>query len=309
MLTFSIPDLAIGRHPARASTGEITLNLLGPVLPDGVSLTRASVGTRFSATGQLETVANDGARFDHDPLTQAMRGLSVEPAATNLVHHAVAGAAQWSALGTTHTQLTLNAFGFFPGMRVASGGANWHRAQTSGGGWSAGAPLTITAFYQAGTSGSASVVLRNNTEGVDSSLSGPVGALTQNVLSAGVFSNISNVSFGGGLHMVTANMTPGDDAVDTRIGMGPVSSVSGEDIIILGMQLETGTKATSFIQTASTSATRAADVVTLNNWTGVYDVEITFSDGASELRGGEAVSPGYTITPLTHHRVTSIALR
>ena len=53
------------------------------MLPQGATLTRSTTGTRYDASGALEMVAINGARFDYDPFTLAARGLLIEPARTN----------------------------------------------------------------------------------------------------------------------------------------------------------------------------------------------------------------------------------
>jgi len=52
---------------------------------DGATLSRSSSGTRFDDSGMLIAMPADAARFDHDPVTRALRGLLVEPRATNEV--------------------------------------------------------------------------------------------------------------------------------------------------------------------------------------------------------------------------------
>jgi hypothetical protein len=55
-------------------------------LPAGISLTRATTGTYFNASGVLQTAAIDAPRFDHNPVSPfAATGLLIEEQRTNLM--------------------------------------------------------------------------------------------------------------------------------------------------------------------------------------------------------------------------------
>ncbi len=291
-----------------ASAGPVPLDFTGPSLPPGVILSRASAGTAYSAGGEITSFGPDVPRFEHQPVTQAPLGLSVEPAASNIAHYAVASDVGWSALFTANTLLSLDAFGIFPGLEVAGGGAVWHRATTVGGGWAQSVPLRLKLWYQAGTSGRVRAGLRNQTAGTESALAGPVGALSESGNVAGSFTGTVNTDFGGGIFAVEATFTPNADAAVSQIGVGPFSVVAGETVVVLGVQLEVGSKGTSFIESAGSTADRAADVLSLHHWTGIYDVAISYSDGAAETRPVQPITPGFVLTPLAHRRVTGITL-
>ncbi len=300
---FSIPETA-----QRRTAGPVVLDLTGPVLPMGVGLARVSTATRIDASGNIVVMANDTARFDHDPISHAPSGVLGEPAATNLVTAAVATTASWTALNCVVNQLSLNVLGVFPGVDVAGMGAVWHRMQVPTGGWNSGAPQRIAVWYKAGSSGKAFVNLRNQTAGVESSLAGMAGAIGSNGNVAGPFSNIVNQDLGGGHYLVKATFTPNAAATNGWLGIGPYSTVSGESIIVLGAQFEAGTETTSLILSSGSSASRAADVITLTNWTGTYDITIAYSDGAAETRMAQVLSPGFVLTPLAHRHVVSLTL-
>jgi hypothetical protein len=55
------------------------------VLPPGATVSRASPASWIDATGALRRAVADEARFDHDAETHKLRGLLIEPAATNLI--------------------------------------------------------------------------------------------------------------------------------------------------------------------------------------------------------------------------------
>lgn len=53
-------------------------------LPPEITFTRAGNATRINASGVMETVGTDVARFDYDPSTLALRGLLMEESRTNM---------------------------------------------------------------------------------------------------------------------------------------------------------------------------------------------------------------------------------
>jgi hypothetical protein len=61
-----------------------TMTATADLTAGGLTFTRGSTGTRINASGFVETMSNNVARFDHDPTTLAPRGLLVEGSATNI---------------------------------------------------------------------------------------------------------------------------------------------------------------------------------------------------------------------------------
>lgn len=70
---------------------------------DLITFTRASSATRFNASGVLETVGNNVARLDFDPVTLAARGLLVEEQRTNSIRNSTAQGAVAGTPGTMPT--------------------------------------------------------------------------------------------------------------------------------------------------------------------------------------------------------------
>jgi len=63
----------------------LSLDFTTGVLDPRLTFTRGSTGTRINASGFVETMSNNGPRFDHDPTTLAPRGLLVEGQSVNSV--------------------------------------------------------------------------------------------------------------------------------------------------------------------------------------------------------------------------------
>ncbi|WP_300515139.1 hypothetical protein [Aliiroseovarius sp.] len=305
MLGFSIPELAVRR---RVGGGfPLTVSLLGPGLHPGISVTRASDGTRITANGEIAEMGADVARFDHDPVSGLPRGLLVEPQASNLVHYAVATSTDWVNLLCTVTPQNLGELGVFPGVQAASGGASWHRMNVPLDGWVGGSPLRVRVWFKTGSSGKAIVVFRNVTAGAESSVKGTIGSLAAAANNAGPITAIAEQAIGD-IRVVEFTVTPDAAATSGQLGVGPNSITPGEDITILGAQVEAGTTASSLIVSNGAAGLREADTIVLNGWTGTYDLEIAYADAATELRSGVVLAPGHVLTPLTGRRPVSIKI-
>ena len=305
MLGFSIPEL--GQRQTEASEFPVTISLLGPSLHPGIQVTQTSAATRVDPNGNISVEAANSPRFDYDPNTGLAKGLLVEPSATNLVHYAVASLPEWTNLLCTLTQMTENALGLFPGIRAASGGESWHRTNVSTGGWTVANPMRIKVWYKSGSSGQAIIVVRNATAAVESALAGTVSNLVPTGGAAGAITDVVNSTIGA-VHVVEFTVTPSDDATSGTLGIGPYSATTGDDIIVLGAQIEVSTEASSLILTSGSETTRQADQLILNDWSGVYDLELRYADSPTETRSAVALAPGYQLTPLTGRRVQSLKI-
>lgn len=74
-----------------------------------ITFVRASVGSYFDATGAIQTASSGVARFDHNPLTLASRGLLIEESATNLLLNSTTLSTQ--NITTTAVSHTLSFYG------------------------------------------------------------------------------------------------------------------------------------------------------------------------------------------------------
>lgn len=283
--SFSIPALAL-RQRARGHS----LSFSGGTLPAGVALTRASIGTYHATEATLATAGVDVVRFEAGA---SGTSLLIEPEASNLVPYAQPTAATWSALSSTGvTDRGALALSYFSGITVASGGADWHRALqlfsiTSG------VSYRISVFVQGGSSERIRIVLRDASGGTETRILGAFGSLNATTTAAGPVSDISETILADGqTKLIEATFAPNFSGT-LQFGLGPDSAVSGETVEFLGVQIESGSVATSFIDTGSASQSRAADMPVINGFDGTYDVTVTFDSGAQTTYLDQSVSEGY----------------
>jgi len=151
---------------------------------------------------------------------------------------------------------------FSDAMRVSSNGENWHRLILGGANFAAttGVPYGFVAFYQAGTSGRVRVVLRDETGAVDSSCSGPVGAVSVEGDWAGVISHLSEVLIADGVYMLRGIITPNATS-GYSIAVGPDSTVIGEDVVVIAGWVEDTFPSSPILFNPAGTSARAADVV------------------------------------------------
>lgn len=266
-LGLNIPDLA---RQVRGVTG---FDFTGAALPAGATLARGSTATRINASGVLESVATNGARFDHDATTLALRGLLIEPAATNLLtYSADFSQGVWSRTGMTAT----------PNDRAAPDGtttATRIDATTTGrlqrfGDGSVGALHTSSLWIYSATAQSINFGFYDG------------GSFTQS------FAIPAN-------RWTRVQLSRNYSSTDRRLWI--LENGVAYTIWIWGWQLETGSAASSHVATTTAQASRAADILTLD-WgakgvtDGTITVRYTFDDGSSQdvattVSGGTATVP------------------
>lgn len=261
---------------------------LGP----NVSFSRASTAFAYGGGGDLIAYGPDQPRFDHDPLTGAPRGLLVEPASSNLMYHSVATTGTWVLNGGSFNDLSLNALGMFPGLRSVSGGAAYHRCNHPGIDLTAGQSYVLTVWMRAGAAQTFRVALRTS-----------AGAQTNY---GGTFAAHGASSQGGSGHVTLYDMRAfmdgtyrlrlgfvANDSTSYAIGVGPYSDTAGDDLIILGQQLELGSVPSSYIATDGSEVSRAADMIGLTGLNGLHDLSVIYGDGTQAVFPAVMLSEGY----------------
>lgn len=161
-----------------------------PILPAGLAWTRAGSGiaTRINAVGDMEEVAANTARIDHDPTTLEPLGALVEGSATNSIRNprgegTVVGvpgtaATYWAHAGTFGLVTSVHGWGVANGVRYVA--IRCQGTVASGEGWA-------TVFFETGSAIAAAVGqdwCASHLCRVDQVLAGPGPAEMQTILSA-----------------------------------------------------------------------------------------------------------------------------
>ncbi|MBV6633654.1 MAG: hypothetical protein KI792_11565 [Alphaproteobacteria bacterium] len=234
-----------------------------------ITVNRGSVATYFDATGTLQSATTNQARLDHDPYTEEALGLLIEPSATNLLtrseslddsNWAKNGAATVSANqgpapdGTTTADLI--------DIGVTGSGLGPHRI-AQGASVSPNTDYTASIYVQSDDAEFLNIRIFGN-GGTDAIVDFD---LTNNAVAASnggqIFASVTPISSQMKRLAVTVRSGAANTYLNMRIG-GPIYSMNtGTGVFAWGAQLEAGLKASSYIATASSAATRQADVVTM----------------------------------------------
>jgi len=255
-----------------------TLNLqfalnksLTPVAGPAPSFSRASTGTYFNASGVLTSASINTPRFDHvySGGQWVSKGLLVEEQRTNLILYSndLTNAA-WNTIGNLTP--TSNAAISPEGLTNANQIMETHfalqaYAKTS-------ATYTLSAFVK--PNGRDRIYLDLNVGSTD--YIGYFDLTAKTYLGNGGYSNVDSYSItdvGNGWVRVSITKTTNLSNYGIFLSNGIGISYSGDatkGVYIYGVQLETGSFATSYIPTTSSSVTRSADVCQITgtsfNW-------------------------------------------
>ena len=251
-------------------------------LPSGVSFSRSSIATRYNASGLLETVSTNVARFDYDPVTLQSKGLLIEPSKMN-VYQKSETFDTWTTIGTlTRTADYANGPG---GTQIAD------RVQYTPGSiaylYQSFSPATVNGNQYTWSVWAKSLTGSNQTINVFLPATGVVfGAIT-------VTPTLQRLS-------VTGNVA----SANTYAGL--IFQTSAFDVLLFGAQLETGSLS-SYVPTTSAAVTRAADSCSFTLGTGVTSLRYVFDDDSTQ---DVSVSAGsYTIpTNLNRPHIKKIYL-
>ena len=274
-LGFSLAELS-----ARAG-GPPSWDFTGGSLPAGVTFTRAGSATYFDAAGVLQTAAADVPRFDHDPVSGALRGLLVEPSATNLLlNSGFAGGASGTP-GTAPTSWPLNASG--GAITVASGdeiGLSATAARQIIGPTFALALDEVVTFGVTVTANPNGNVFRQITAPIPSG--GAVASETKYYANGGAVDGLTYVPAAGDRLVSTLTMGSGAGSYTFRVCMGCIGNATGE-ARFTRPQLDNGATPTSYIPTTTAAATRAADQPRITANLGTRDLRVTTEAGVQVL--------------------------
>jgi len=252
---------------------------------DFFTFTRASSAYRVNESGLLESVATDVARFDHDPLTGARRGFLIEESRTN---SALQSESLTDAFAAENVSFSANATTAPDGAATAdkmvsgTGSVEWHRANQGSitvtntthtlSIWvkAAGHSHGFIDIYEGDGSGfSDSFVFNLDTGTAGSSLFG------------GIIDSTDIEEWPDGWYRVWVVFTPAagsqfrfDPGIARSDGIRNQFEGNGTDgLYYWGWQVEAGAFPTSYIKTTSASATRAADVASLDTLTPWFNAD------------------------------------
>jgi hypothetical protein len=278
---------------SRAGDGStLTLDFTTGSLDSRLIFTRASANATFiNVSGVLTSAGTDIARFDHDPSSLALKGLLVEGTATNICLN--------GSMAYTSTSPTSWARGFSQ-CNVSSVSSTTFPGQKA---WSIAASAINQRDYLEQT-----IALAANTTYIISVYVEAVTGTTATFaymtsLPSGASSNtISNPSSAGRLSFtVTVGATAGNGALRIGIGTAVGTGVSADASVRFShVQVETGTIASSYILTSTTTETRAADFcrMTGTNFSSWYQggTQGTFyADWFGGVRAGASGSTNRTV--------------
>jgi hypothetical protein len=273
------------------SDSAFLLDFRGGALPEDCSFVRNTGATRFNASGIMENVTNNTPRFDYDPSTLELRGLFIEPSATNLIPYSTINS---SGLGWTQGITTLTFGGTISGpdgtqsLRsiLDTTAVSDHDTAFSLVNVTVGLPYTFSCIACAGAqtilqiTGGFSAFGTNNYVNFDLK-NGVVGSTGSAVVSASI------QDLGGGLYRcsVVFTATGSNAIIYLTLTNNNLSAVrlptylgTGTGVYVGCCALEQGTHSSSTIMTSGSAATRAADQLSFNIPSGVNKLRYTFDN-------------------------------
>jgi hypothetical protein len=239
----------------------------GAELDSRITFTRASTATRTNASGIIESVATNTARFDYDPTTLAPLGLLIEESRTNLFTYSEQfDNAAWTKTNSTITANavvspdgTMDGDKHIPNNGVTIGtGASETRVYQSPS-VTSGTSYTYSMYAKAGEYDQLALAF------ITSPSVSAVFSLTLGTIISGTGATITSV--GNGWYrcsLTTAATSTGTLQMRWSAESSTVSTGDGTSgIYIWGAQLEAGAFATSYIPTVASQVTRATDLASM----------------------------------------------
>jgi len=235
------------------------------------TFTRASTATFVGSDGLIQSAAVNAARFDHDPVTLASRGLLIEESRTNLILQSEDFGTSWSTVNSTVSVNTatspnglVTADKLIVNLLSVAGRLSQNTTLTGS--------HTFSAFLKASEWSWAFITPSAAVGGVWFNLSnGTIG--TQQTGCVG-----SIVSYGNGWYRCSVTLTGTGVASTTRITPTNAdnANTAGDGtsgIFAWGAQLEAGSFPTSYIPTTTASVVRSADLCSISgsNFTGFWN--------------------------------------
>jgi hypothetical protein len=252
------------------------------------TFTRGSSATFVGSNGLIQTAASGVARFDHDPVTLASRGLLIEEGRTNLLVQSEDLSTTWTVnqLNTTGTPPYLNVETAPSGQTtadkiIANAASSTHQFRQSvtlvG-----GTAYTLSVYFKAAEQNFATFQVFGTSNGSANWVA--FYRVAASAPSVGAFIGFSNISIedaGNGWRRCIANFTAtASGTLNVRIGSATGTSLGNDTFVgdnssgiyAWGAQLEAGSFPTSYIPTTTSALARSADVCSITgaDFTGMY---------------------------------------
>jgi hypothetical protein len=255
--------------------------------------TRASTATFIGSDGLIQSAAINAARFDHDPITLACKGLLIEESRTNILRgnsQNLSGSG-WSGLGLANNDpLIADPTGTVGGVYYVS--VNERLCNFNG----SGTVVCLSFFAKQRTGGGTGVTIQVFQQTSPSAIL--IG--TQQFLFTGTmtpstnFTSLTRTAYPNGWYRFTAVLTAPSGSFNSSARIDIEGGVSSN--YTWGFQVEAAAFATSYIPTTTGSVIRSADIcsITGSDFTSFYNEFAGTVLCESTLNG---VSP--SVTPIT----------
>ena len=240
-----------------------------------VTFTRGSIATYVGSDGLIKTVADNEARFDHDPETGESLGLLVEESRTNYIDESN-DLSQWnrqlnSPVFDANTTDTLSPDGTYNSTKI-TGGTSSGASRDNILAVSASTTYTASIFAKKGTTDSFRVELGSGGDRVAVNFN--LSTKEFDSISAGGYFTSYSLSYvdypNGWVRVIVSGTTDGSASGNINLAL---YGVTNGYIYFWGAQLEAGSFPTSYIPTSGSAVTRAADVaeITGSNFSSWYN--------------------------------------
>jgi len=238
------------------------------------TFTRASTATFIGSDGLIQSSAVNAARFDHDPITLACRGLLIEESRTNFhLRSEDLSVSPWSRSGTN---ITVNSGVAPDGLTTAdliyeNTALSAHTISSLVTGTSVGSPYVHSVYLKAA---GRNIVALGDWGGLLSEFNLSTGQ----VIAGGNGSpQIQNAGNGWYRCSITGNSTATNVTPGFRLrAISGVNSYLGDGasgVLAWGAQFEAGSFPTSYIPTTTASVVRSVDLCSISgsNFTGFWN--------------------------------------
>jgi hypothetical protein len=232
--------------------------------------TRASTATFVGSDGLIQSAAINAARFDHDPITLACKGLLIEESRTNILtgNSQNLSGSGWTGLGLANNDpLIADPRGTVGGVYYVS--VNERICSFNG----SGTVMCLSFFAKQRTGGGTGVTIQvfQNTSPSAINLGSQLFLFTGAMTPATNFTSLTRTEYPNGWYRFSAVLTAPSGSFNSSARIDIEGAISSN--YTWGFQVEAGAFATSYIPTTTGSVVRSADLcsITGSDFTGMYN--------------------------------------